>query len=70
MVYAWKPARSKPSIWAMSMNASSYRLAEQTLEKEELLTPEKRKPSGYAHPEIARELPEQTLLVDAGKNKK
>ena len=49
---------------------NSYRLAEQTLEKEELLTPEKRRSSGYAHPEIARELPEQTLLVDAGKNKK
>ncbi|MGA3093993.1 MAG: FAD-dependent oxidoreductase [Dehalococcoidales bacterium] len=49
---------------------NSYRLAEQTLEKEELLTPGKRRSSGYAHPEIARELPEQTLLVDAGKSKK
>ena len=49
---------------------NTYRLAEQTLEKEELLTPEKRRPSGYAHPEIARDLPEQTLLVDIGKNKK
>jgi len=49
---------------------NSYRLAEQTLEKEELLTPEKRRPSAYAHPELARELPEQTLLVDTGKTKK
>ena len=49
---------------------STYRVAEQTLEKEELLTPEKCKASGYAHPEIARELPEQTLLVDTGKDKK
>ena len=49
---------------------NSYRLAEQTLEKEELLTPEKRRASAYAHPELARELPEQTLLVDADKGKK
>ena len=49
---------------------NSYRMAEQMLEKEELLTPGKRRPSGYAHPEIARELPEQTLLVDRVKNKK
>lgn len=49
---------------------NSYRLAEQTLEKEELLTPEKRRASAYAHPELARDLPEQTLLIDTGKSKK
>ena len=48
---------------------SSYRIAEQTLQKEALLTPEVRQPSGYYHPEIARELPEQTLLVDKDKKK-
>ena len=48
---------------------SSYRVAEQTLPKEELLTPEKRRASGYYHTEIARELPEQTLLLDGDKTK-
>jgi formate dehydrogenase beta subunit len=48
---------------------SSYKLAEQTLQKEDLLTPGKRKPSGYYHPEIARELPEQTLIIDKDKKK-
>jgi formate dehydrogenase beta subunit len=49
---------------------NTYRLSEQTLEKEELLTPAKRKPSGYAHTEIARELPQQTLLINGDIIKK
>ena len=49
---------------------SSYRLAEQTLQKEDLLTPEKRRASAYAHPEMARDLPEQTLLIDRDKRDK
>ncbi len=43
---------------------ATYRLGEQVLAKEELLTPDRRKPSGYAHPEIEETLPEQTLLID------
>ncbi|MCL2706847.1 MAG: FAD-dependent oxidoreductase [Dehalococcoidia bacterium] len=49
---------------------SSYRIAEQTLQKEELLTPQKRQASGYYHVEIARTLPEQTLCIDIIKDKK
>ncbi len=47
-----------------SYERSSYRLGEQTLQKEDLLTPDARKPSGYYHPEIEKELPEQTLLIN------
>ncbi|MCL2140959.1 MAG: FAD-dependent oxidoreductase [Dehalococcoidia bacterium] len=49
---------------------SSYRLAEQVLQKEELLTPQVRQASGYYHPEIAATLPEQTLSIDAEKKPK
>jgi hypothetical protein len=49
---------------------NTYRVAEQTLEKEDLLTPDKRRASGYMHPEIARELPAQSLLLDTDKRKK
>jgi hypothetical protein len=42
----------------------SYRLEEQTLQKDDLGS---RKPSGYAHDEIARELPEQTLMLKPDK---
>jgi NADPH-dependent glutamate synthase beta subunit-like oxidoreductase len=47
-----------------SYERTSYQLSQQMLNKEELLTPDKRKPSGYAHPEIEETLPEQTLLID------
>lgn len=43
---------------------ASYRLAEQTLEKEDLATPTKRRASAYAHPELEKGLPQQTLLLD------
>jgi len=46
---------------------NTYTTAAQTLDKEQLLTPEVRKPSGYYHPEIAGELPEQTLLLERDK---
>jgi formate dehydrogenase beta subunit len=46
---------------------SSYRLGEQTLQKEELLTPDKRHASAYAHPELEKDLPEQTLLLERDK---
>jgi NADPH-dependent glutamate synthase beta subunit-like oxidoreductase/formate hydrogenlyase subunit 6/NADH:ubiquinone oxidoreductase subunit I len=49
---------------------SSYRLSDQTLQKEELLTPQKQQASGYYHPEIARTLPEQTLCIEKIKGKK
>jgi ferredoxin len=47
-----------------SYERGTYRFAEQTLSKEELLTPQVRKPSGYARPEIEKTLPEQTLLIN------
>jgi len=47
-----------------SYERATYRLGEQTLDKEDLLTPEKRKPSGYARPEVEKTLPAQTLLID------
>jgi formate dehydrogenase (NADP+) beta subunit len=49
---------------------NTYTQKAQTLQKEDLVTPGKRQPSGYYHPEIARELPEQTLLVDKEKRSK
>ncbi len=45
---------------------ASYRLHEQLLDKEELLLPDKRRASGYAHPEVEETLPKQTLLIDRG----
>jgi NADPH-dependent glutamate synthase beta subunit-like oxidoreductase/NAD-dependent dihydropyrimidine dehydrogenase PreA subunit len=45
----------------------SYRLAEQTLQKEQLLTPDVRRPSAYYHPELDEGLPPQTLLLDRDK---
>jgi len=49
---------------------NTYTAADQTLEKEALMTPEVRRPSGYMHPEIARSLPAQSLLLDTDKPKK
>ncbi|MFC1865734.1 FAD-dependent oxidoreductase [Chloroflexota bacterium] len=43
---------------------ATYRFEGQKLEKEDLLTPEKVKPSGYYRPDIAAELPQQSLLID------
>ncbi len=42
----------------------SYRFKEQILNKEELLTPDRVKPSGYYRPEVEEALPQQTLLID------
>jgi NADPH-dependent glutamate synthase beta subunit-like oxidoreductase len=47
-----------------SYERATYRLGEQILSKEELLTPDIRKPSGYARPEVEKTLPKQTLLID------
>ena len=50
----------------------SYRFADQILQKEDLAIP-KRARSGYAHPEVEKELPAQVLLQDMntkGKKKK
>ena len=54
----------------MEYERSSYRLCEQTLQKEDLLTPQKRQASGYYHTEIARTLPEQTLCIEKIRGKK
>ncbi len=48
---------------------NSYKVSEQVLQKEQLMTPGVRKASGYYHPEVARELPEQTLLIERDKKK-
>ncbi|MFC2026459.1 FAD-dependent oxidoreductase [Chloroflexota bacterium] len=47
-----------------SYERATYRLSEQILSKEDLLTPDRRKPSGYARPEVEKTLPKQTLLID------
>lgn len=41
-----------------------YRRRELVLSKEELLTSEKKQPSGYARPKVEAALPRQTLLLD------
>jgi ferredoxin len=43
----------------------SYRFGERLLQKEDLATPERRQKSGYAHAEIVKDLPEQSLLLNA-----
>ena len=47
-----------------------YRRGELVLAKEDLLETAERKPSGYAHPEVAAELPEQSLLVNKDKGRR
>ena len=50
----------------------SYRFEDQILQKDDLATP-KRARSGYAHPEVEKDLPAQVLLLDMnnkGKKKK
>jgi len=49
---------------------ATYRQQELVLNKEELLMPDKRQPSGYARPKIEVTLPRQTLLLDRDKGKK
>jgi NADPH-dependent glutamate synthase beta subunit-like oxidoreductase/formate hydrogenlyase subunit 6/NADH:ubiquinone oxidoreductase subunit I len=44
-----------------------YRFAEHNLHKEDLKTPQVRRASAYAHPELANDLPAQSLLVDKGR---
>jgi NADH-quinone oxidoreductase chain I len=47
-----------------------YRRGELVLDKEALLETDERKPSGYFHPEIAAELPKQSLLLDKDRGKR
>lgn len=49
---------------------AKYGRNELVQEGEALLASEKRKPSGYMHPEIAKELPKQTLLLEKIVEKK
>lgn len=46
-----------------------YRQGELVLDKEDLLILDKRRPSGYAHPEVEATLPLQTLLLNRDKVK-
>ena len=46
---------------------ATYRWRELVLEKEDLLLPDKRRPSGYARPKVEETLPKQTLLVNRGE---
>ncbi|MFC2006470.1 hypothetical protein ACFLVG_05940 [Chloroflexota bacterium] len=48
---------------------AQYRRSEVVQSNEMLLTSEKRRASGYMHPEIATTLPQQTLLLDRDKIK-
>jgi NADH-quinone oxidoreductase chain I len=47
-----------------------YRRGELVLTKEDLLETAERPRSGYAHPEVAAELPAQSLLVDGNKGER
>ena len=47
-----------------SYERATYRFEEQKLEKDDLLTPDRVKPSGYYRPDVAAELPQQSLLLD------
>ncbi len=47
-----------------SYERATYTFEEQKLDKEDLVTPEKVKSSGYYRPDIASELPPQSLLLD------
>jgi NADH-quinone oxidoreductase chain I len=53
-----------------SYERARYRRGELVLAKEGLLESAERKPSGYAHPEIAAELPKQSLLLDKDKGRR
>lgn len=48
---------------------AKYRVEDLILGKDDLLIPDKRKPSGYARPEVEATLPRQTLLLDRDKVK-
>ena len=48
---------------------AEYRSSTLILNKDDLQVFEKITPSGYMHPEIAAELPEQTLLLNRDKVK-
>jgi NAD(P)H-quinone oxidoreductase subunit I len=43
---------------------AQYRRGDLVQANEKLLASEERRPSGYGHPEIAEELPDQTLLLE------
>ncbi|MBI4296745.1 MAG: FAD-dependent oxidoreductase [Chloroflexi bacterium] len=49
---------------------STYRLQDLVIQKEDLRVIEKRRPSAYFHPDIAKSLPEQTLLIDRDNKEK
>ncbi|MBA7662143.1 NAD(P)H-quinone oxidoreductase subunit I, chloroplastic [subsurface metagenome] len=49
---------------------ATYRQQDLMLSKEELMLSERRRPSGYARPEVEATLPQQTLLLDRDKAKK
>lgn len=49
---------------------AKYRRSELVQADEKLVESEERKPSAYAHPELAGKLPKQTLLVERTRKKK
>jgi hypothetical protein len=53
----------------MEYELSTYRREDLVLSKEQVERTEKKKISGYSHPEIAKDLPEQTLLLDKAGRK-
>ena len=48
---------------------AQYRRGDLVQSSEKLLASAERRPSGYMHPEIAAELPRQTLLVERNTEK-
>jgi NAD(P)H-quinone oxidoreductase subunit I len=54
---------------SMEYELSTYRREDLVLSKEQVERTEKKKISGYSHPEIAKDLPEQTLLLDKAGRK-
>ena len=53
-----------------SYERARYRRGELVMNKEDLLESAEHRPSAYAHPEIAAQLPEQSLLVDKNKGER
>jgi hypothetical protein len=49
---------------------AKYRRQDLVFEKEDLLLSDGKRPSGYARPEVEAGLPEQTLLLERGMEKK
>jgi len=57
-------------LWGYAYERAQYRRGDVVQANEGLLPSAERRPSGYMHPEIAKELPRQTLLLERTTKKK